>query len=155
VSDSFGSSSSDAASSILGGFIACYLLFLLVVVVVTIFILYKICQKTGNSGWLALLSLIPFGALGLMLFLAFSDWPVLRENRDLKARVGYIPPSYPPSDGYGAPTAQYYAPPAAPTSPFGTPEPYPGPPMAPQAPTYEQPTTPTPQAPSAEPPAQL
>lgn len=137
MGDSYSSSGSDAASSIIGGFFACYALFILVVLAVTIFVFYKICQKTGNSGWLALLNLVPFGSMGLMLYLAFSDWPVLRENRDLRARAGYIPPGSP--GGYGA----GYAPPAPPMAPTA---PYPGQPYA----------SPQPQPPSGfgEPPVQ-
>ena len=87
-----------ALGSFLGGLVLCYILFILVLIAVMVFVYYKIFQKTGNSGWMALLMLVPLVNLGMILFLAFSDWPVLRENRDLKARLGY-PPSggYPPS----------------------------------------------------------
>ena len=69
-------SSSDSAAGVLAGFFGCYLLFILVIMVFMIFIYYKIIQKTGNSGWLSLLMLVPLANLGLMIWLAFSDWPV-------------------------------------------------------------------------------
>lgn len=42
--------------------------------------LWKICEKAGYSGWLALLALIPLVNIGLLFFLGFSDWP---RDRDL------------------------------------------------------------------------
>jgi hypothetical protein len=150
----YDSSSGDTAAlgSFLGGLVVCYVLFVLVLIAATVFVYYKIFQKTGNSGWMALLMLVPLVNLGMFLFLAFSDWPVLRENRELKARLGY-PPSgvYPPSGGYGAPTA--YVPQQVPAPPYApVPAPY-VPPVAPQAPPYsEQP--PSPQIPPGQPPIQ-
>ena len=91
--NSYSTSGGDAAGALgglLGGAFLCYFLFIIVLVAFMIFVFYKIIEKTGNSGWLALLMLVPFGNLGLILWLAFSDWPVLRENRELKAgRTGY------------------------------------------------------------------
>jgi branched-subunit amino acid transport protein AzlD len=40
-----------------------------------------ICKKAGLSPWLALIMLIPFGALVLPFILAFIDWPALRDGR--------------------------------------------------------------------------
>jgi hypothetical protein len=167
--NTYNSSGSDAAgalSGLFGGIFLCYFAFIILIIVVSIWVMYKITAKTGNSGWLALLVLVPFGSLGLWLFLAFSDWPVLRENRDLKARFGggmpgYIPPNggyVPPVPGYAPPVQQYapappaYAPPAAPAEPSVTPtaptapvDPY-APPAPPTAPIeYSHP------APQAEP----
>ncbi|OSP54538.1 hypothetical protein BV911_12260 [Pseudoruegeria sp. SK021] len=36
---------------------------------------WKICQKAGYNGAWGLLSVVPIGAVGLLGFLAFSDWP--------------------------------------------------------------------------------
>lgn len=40
-----------------------------------------ICRKAGFSGWLSLLVPIPLINLLLLYFLAFADWPALRERR--------------------------------------------------------------------------
>lgn len=140
-----GDFSSDDGAAL--AFFGCYFLFALVVLVVTIFVLYKVIQKTGRSGWLALLVLVPFGNIGLMIWLAFSDWPILQELRALRARVGYMPPAggyYPPSGGYAAPDP-YQAPSYAPVAPQ--------PPAAPAPPqTLAEPVTPP--SPPSQPPYQ-
>jgi hypothetical protein len=46
---------------------------------------WQIFKKTGNSGWLSLLMLVPLVNLAMLLFLAFSDRPVLRELRALRS----------------------------------------------------------------------
>jgi hypothetical protein len=180
MENSYGSSGSDAATALGGLFgtaMLCYFLFIALILVAAIYIYFKIWSKTGNSGWLALLMFVPLVNIGMILYLAFSDWPVLKENRDLKARLGYggtgyIPPagSYappapqyaPPAQPYAQPTqpcappmapAQPYVPPAAPAAPA---EPY-APPAAPAEP-YAPPAAPVdpyaPPAPPSEPPVQ-
>jgi len=54
----------------------------------TIWITWRIMAKTGYSGALALLCLVPFGSLALMLLLAFGDWPVLRDLRAQRQQFG-------------------------------------------------------------------
>ena len=51
---------------------------------------WKLIAKTGNSGALALLLVIPLANLGVMLFLAFSEWPLERRVKELEA--GAQPP---------------------------------------------------------------
>ena len=140
MSDSFGSSGSDggaALATFMGGAFLCWMLFILLMIVATVFVYYKVFEKPGNSGWMDLLMLVPIVNLGMFLFLAFSDWPVLRENRDLKARLGYPPQGYPPPGAY-VPTPPAY---------------YPQQPVSPQAPSYAgQP--PAPQVYPPQPPAQ-
>lgn len=147
-----GSYSSSGAESAGLVFIGCYLLFLVLMAVAAVFIYYKIFSKTGNSGWLALLMLVPLVNLGMLLYLAFSDWPVLKENRDLKARLGYVPPvgGYAAPVGYPVPTA-----PAAPYASPSAPAPQYAPPPAPAAPPQPQPVTPPPPVapPAPQPPA--
>jgi hypothetical protein len=121
----------------------CYVLFIVVAAVFMVFVYYKIFQKTGNSGWLSLLMLIPLVNFIMILYLAFSDWPVLRENRDLKSRMGYGGQGYVPPTGYAPPAQSYAAPPAPP---------YAGQPQPPQVPPYGQPPS-APQPPQ-QPPAQ-
>lgn len=123
------------------GLLACYFLFLLVVIAFAVVIYWKLFSKAGYSGWLSLLMFVPLVNLGMIIFLAFSDWPVLKELRDLRARAGYRPPAgayVPPAPAY-APQQQYApAPPVAP--PAYTPPPPAAPPVAPpQPPAYAPP----------------
>ena len=41
---------------------------------------WRICAKAGYKGAMALLMLVPLGNLILVLILAFSDWPVLKNH---------------------------------------------------------------------------
>ncbi|MDR3685613.1 MAG: hypothetical protein P4L93_01460 [Coriobacteriia bacterium] len=130
-----------ALGSLIGGAVLCYFLFIVLLIVGTVFIYYKIVQRTGYNGWMALLMFVPLVNLGMLLYLAFSDWPVQQENRALRAQLGYnVEGPLPPAPGsYYAPTAGYIPP----TAPYG------GPPMAPQVPQVPQPPQP-----SAQPPMQ-
>jgi len=57
--------------------------------------LWRICTKMGYPGFLSLAALMPVVNLGLYLFLAFSDWPVLKELAAL--RQTQIPNAMPSS----------------------------------------------------------
>jgi len=179
VNSTYSPSSGDAAAafgSLAGGLVLCWLVFIVLLIVGMIYVYYKIFEKTGNSGWLALLMFVPIANIAIILYLAFSDWPVLREVRELRSRVGYgssgyIPPvgTYvPPAPTYSQPTQPYappapaaptYAPPQAPVPPAAAPAPQapapqaptPAAPTAPQAPQWTAP--PAPPAPPTEPPA--
>jgi len=120
-------------------FWACYALFLLGALVLMVVIYWKLFSKAGYSGWLSLLMFVPLVNFGMMLFLAFSDWPVLKELRDLRARAGYGQGGYaPPPSGY-APPAPVYAPAQSP--------------YAPQPPAYAPPAAPMPPAEQPQQPA--
>ena len=41
---------------------------------------WKICDKAGFPGPLGLLMIIPLANIILPLYLAFTDWPALRDN---------------------------------------------------------------------------
>lgn len=43
--------------------------------VVTVIPFCRITERTGNSGWWGLVSLLPFGTLAWACFVAFSKWP--------------------------------------------------------------------------------
>lgn len=51
-------------------------LLLWVIIIVPPF--WKIFSKTGYSGWLSLLMLVPLVNLIVLYVIAFSDWPALR-----------------------------------------------------------------------------
>lgn len=70
------------AASAVGLFFALFAVFFLVFLIV---IWWKIFAKTGNSGFLGLLMFVPLVNFIMLLVLAFSDWPVHRELRMLKA----------------------------------------------------------------------
>ena len=45
----------------------------------------KIFTRTGQSGWLGALMLIPMVNLAVFLYLAFGEWPIERELRERRA----------------------------------------------------------------------
>ena len=63
-------------------------LLLMLVVPLVIFGLpfYKIFSKAGYSGILGLTLIVPLVNIIMLLFLAFSEWPVLKELKALKQR---------------------------------------------------------------------
>ena len=93
-------------AALLGG--GTFLIFSLIFLVILVGIYYLIINKTGYNPWLSLLILIPgLGGLIIVIMLAFTEWPIQREVRELRARLGggggyggggYTPPPppYPP-----------------------------------------------------------
>jgi len=85
-------------AALLGG--GTFLIFSLICLVILVGIYYLIIKKTGYNPWLSLLVLIPgLGGLIIIIMLAFTEWPIQRECRELRARLGgggYAPPPYPP-----------------------------------------------------------
>ena len=65
-----------------------FMLIMLAFVVFGIFIWWKIFAKTGQSGALSLLMLIPVVNFIMILILAFSEWPVEKELKLLKSSSG-------------------------------------------------------------------
>jgi len=65
------------------------LLFIMIalIIIVNVAIIYKLVSKTGNNGWLCLLSFIPFVNLIFYLYMAFSEWPVEKEIKELKQKL--------------------------------------------------------------------
>ena len=60
----------------------------LVVIAIKILIFCKIFSKAGYSWALGLLMLIPIANIIMAFFLAFADWPVCKELRQLKQQQG-------------------------------------------------------------------
>ena len=56
-------------------------LWMLVIAIAVVVPAWRICQRTGYPGWLGLLILVPLINLGLLYFIAFSDWPADRKER--------------------------------------------------------------------------
>jgi hypothetical protein len=99
-------------AALLGG--GTFLIFSLIFLVILVGIYYLIIKKTGYNPWLSLLVLIPgLGGLIIIIMLAFTEWPVQREVRELRARGGgagygpgataYAPGAYPPGPTAGGP----------------------------------------------------
>ncbi|MEO7623658.1 MAG: hypothetical protein ABIS30_11400 [Gallionella sp.] len=55
-----------------------WLLLMLVYAALVIVPFWFIFRKAGYSQWLSLLMVVPLVNLGMLYFLAFSDWPRLR-----------------------------------------------------------------------------
>jgi hypothetical protein len=61
---------------------------LVIVIVIGCLILpfWKILEKAGYPGVMGLMMLVPFLNFVMLLYLAFSDWPVLRQLREAQNR---------------------------------------------------------------------
>jgi hypothetical protein len=55
-------------------------LWMLIMAVVLVIPIWRICQRAGYPGWLGLLIVVPFVNLGLLYFLAFSNWPARKRG---------------------------------------------------------------------------
>ncbi len=88
----------------------------------------RILHKAGYSGWLALLMLIPLVNIILIIWFAFTTWPLEHRAAGMtapQAPAGYYPPQQPQ-----APVQPTYAPPA-PQPPVQPPQPPVQPPQPP------------------------
>jgi hypothetical protein len=67
---------------------------LLVVAIFTVLMLVAYCKITAKMGYhwaLGILMIVPFGNIILPLYLAFADWPIERELRQLRQQSGGTP----------------------------------------------------------------
>ena len=137
-----------AVGGLLAGGIVVFAIIFLVLAILPIIAYWKIIAKTGNAGPLALLLLIPLVNLIVIYWLAFGDWPALRQGAAGGA-PGTYPGQYPPPQQY---PQQGYPPPQFQPQPqrFQAPLPYPPPAAPPQMPTppsvQPRPTAPPPAA---------
>ena len=60
----------------------------ILVALITVIPFWKICKKAGFPGELALLMLVPFANIILLFYIAFADWPALRQNRPVQGPLG-------------------------------------------------------------------
>lgn len=89
-------------------------------IIVSIIVWWRIFAKAGFSGALGLLMLVPIANVVMLLVLAFAEWPIQAELRQLRAyaqqthayfqQYGY----YPHDSGAQAYEAPAYAPPSQP-----------------------------------------
>ena len=66
-----------------------FTILIVAMIVFSVWVYWRILEKAGYTGALALLALIPVGSLILLLILAFGKWPI--ETR-LEAMAGVPPP---------------------------------------------------------------
>jgi hypothetical protein len=57
------------------------LIVIVLLVALFVWVYFRIFSKAGFSGWLALLMLVPLVNVGMLLFLAFAEWPALRNRQ--------------------------------------------------------------------------
>jgi len=99
------SSGSDAgATAFLGAFFLVYMLIICAAVAFAIWVHWRILAKAGYNGALALLILIPLGALVPLLMLAFGRWPI--EDQLAAALAGRPAPPVNPNPFAGPPATQ-------------------------------------------------
>lgn len=55
-------------------------LMMLIMLVFFAYIWVRILGKTGNNQWLGLLMVVPIANIVLMIWLAFSEWPLERKS---------------------------------------------------------------------------
>jgi hypothetical protein len=58
----------------------------LIVLAIKILIFCKLFSKAGYSWALGLLILVPIANIIMVFYLAFADWPILKELRQLRQR---------------------------------------------------------------------
>lgn len=56
------------------------LIWMFVMGIIVVVPFWRICMKAGYTCWLALLIFVPLANLGLLYFLAFANWPSLRNS---------------------------------------------------------------------------
>jgi hypothetical protein len=82
-----------------------------VFVLFALIIWFMIIKRTGMNPWLCLLMLVPIANFIVLIVLAFSEWPVQREVKALRAQLagsGSGPGYAPPPPGYPRPPAPPY-----------------------------------------------
>jgi hypothetical protein len=134
-----------AVGGLLAGGIMVFLLIFLVMAILPIIAYWKIIAKTGNAGPMALLLLIPIVNLIVLYWLAFGDWPALRQTQNGYAPQGYPPPDPPPA--YPPPPPQFQPQPGqfqAQPSRFQPPPGHFHPPANPPSPPVQAPPMPPP-----------
>ncbi|RPJ32992.1 MAG: hypothetical protein EHM35_10950 [Planctomycetaceae bacterium] len=72
-------------------FLAFFALVTLVVTVITALVYCKVFSKAGFNWALGLLMLAPVANIVVLFYLAFVDWPIHRELRQLRQQFGTMP----------------------------------------------------------------
>ena len=72
-------------------FIALIVLFAVIIKILIVWIFCRIFSKAGFSWALGLLMLVPIANIVMPLILAFSEWPIQKELRELKQKLTNTP----------------------------------------------------------------
>ncbi len=56
--------------------------FTIISALLTVIALWKICSKAGFNGALSLLMLLPIANMVLLLYIAFAEWPALKNKNE-------------------------------------------------------------------------
>ncbi len=56
--------------------------FTIISAALTVIALWKICSKAGFNGALSLLMLLPIANIVLLLYIAFAEWPALKNKNE-------------------------------------------------------------------------
>ena len=81
-----------AAAAMMAGMGVGVFIFIVIAIAISIAIYYVIIKKTGYNPWLSLLVLIPgLGQLIILIMLVFTEWPIEREVKALRAGAGAYP----------------------------------------------------------------
>ena len=59
-----------------------HFLWMLVIAIVLVIPAWRLCQRIGYPGWMGILAMVPLLNLGLLYFIAFSNWPVNKNSED-------------------------------------------------------------------------
>ena len=86
---------SDASNYAVAHAIAAYLgiiwIFISIAVILAVVCYWRIASKAGYSGILSLLMLLPFVNFIMLLYFAFSEWPIEQELRRVRDAAS-VPP---------------------------------------------------------------
>ena len=136
----------------IGGAVLFGMIIYLAIFIIFVAAYWQMFKKAGYSGALSLLLLVPLVNIVMILWFGFSEWPVVRENRELRSRMtggglgGPLerqpPPPYSPP-AYTPPAPPAVRPPAPPCT---------APPTAHRAPAAHRTYSRRPQPPAPRPP---
>ena len=109
-----------ASVSAFSGAAAVLVLVYVAIAVLSIIAAVKVLTKAGYSGWWVLAMLVPIANVVVLLVFAFSEWPVVREVKALRAQAGapsgsWPPPAWPPPNPGSSGSA--WPPPSVPPPP--------------------------------------
>ncbi|HEX3670077.1 MAG TPA: hypothetical protein VHT92_00080 [Candidatus Cybelea sp.] len=83
------------------GFMATFYVFFAVVIIAmcvfSIWLYWRVFQRAGFNGALALLNLVPVGSLICMIILAFGRWPIEDQLAAMQGHQVAPPPGPPPA----------------------------------------------------------
>ena len=71
-------------------FVLFVVIFALAIAVFSVLIYWRIFSKAGYSGVLGLFMFVPIANVIVLCILAFGEWPIYRELRQMRQQVGMV-----------------------------------------------------------------